>query len=229
MDLGVYFKDFLNLLFPELCKACDDALYAHESVLCTDCLYHLPLTDYHLDSNNSAVQQLKGRFPFQFAICMLLMAKSSRVEKLIYQMKYDNHPEIGYYLGKQYASIIESFIKKQELDFIVPIPLHEKKLRMRGYNQSAYFAKGLSEGLKIPVLENNLIRIIHTISQTKKSSLERLDNVENAFQCLNPDKINGLHLLLVDDVLTTGATISEGAKALIHEGARVSIATIARA
>lgn len=225
-----YFRDFLHLFLPELCLACDVALISGEKNLCTSCLFHLPFTDFHLDKDNETAKQLWGKVDFRHAISMLYLAKSSRVEHLIHQMKYRGKSQIGYFLGELYGQKIKSCVWEWKVDCIVPVPLHISKERQRGYNQSAYFARGLAKSLAISYDENMLKRVVASASQTTFHRSERYDNVESVFQLNIPaELIADKHILLVDDILTTGATIGECAKQLIAAGAQVSIATIARA
>ncbi|TCV11858.1 ComF family protein [Sphingobacterium alimentarium] len=159
---------------------------------------------------------------------MLHLAKSSRVESLLHSLKYKNQPEIGHFLGRRYAQSIKEVL--QDVDMIVPIPIHPSKLRKRGYNQAAEFAKGLSEGLEIPVNTTLIIRKVLSVSQTEKSRNERYDNVAEVFSLLPYiSDLKDVHILLVDDVLTTGATIAEADNLFVEAGAKVSIVTIARA
>ncbi|WP_159637157.1 ComF family protein [Sphingobacterium composti Ten et al. 2007 non Yoo et al. 2007] len=227
MELKNCFNDFVHLLFPRLCAACNSTLYANEEVLCTNCMFHLPFTDFHLDANNETARQLWGKIEFESAFSMLHLAKSSWVETLLHKLKYKNQPEIGVYLGKLYAKRIGEFISG--IDLIVPIPVHKAKLRKRGYNQAAQFAIGLSDGFNIPCNEQLLLRHILSVSQIEKSRTERYDNVKGEFSLHSKVNVKDKHILLVDDVLTTGATICEAGQLLIENGAKISIATIARA
>lgn len=227
MRLTNYVNDFLHLLFPQLCMACDSNLLAQEEILCTQCLYHLPFTDFHLDTNNETAKQLWGKIDFERAYSMLHLAKSSRVELLLHRLKYKNQPEIGVYLGKLYAKNLKENVSS--IDYIVPIPIHKQKLQKRKYNQAAQFARGLSQGLDIPMREDILKRTVLSLSQTQKSRTERYENVRNVFAINQNLTIAEKHILLVDDVLTTGATICEAGRVLIENGAKISIATIARA
>lgn len=230
MKLHIYWKDFLHLFFPETCVGCERALLHQEELLCTECLFHLPKTDFHLDRENEVVRQLWGKLECQFAVSMLKLSKDSITERLIHQLKYGNQPQIGIYLGKMYASVLRNCGLSQGIDFIVPIPLHSSKFKKRGYNQSFYFAKGLSETLSIPYDAFNLMRVKSSVSQTKKSRADRYDNVGDVFACASGEKFEGKHIMLVDDVLTTGATIAVAGNTLISAcQCQVSVATIARA
>lgn len=230
MNITHFVRDLLHVLLPNLCLACDTALFAHESIVCTECLYHLPLTDFHHDVNNETARQLWGKLDFEVAMSMLYLSKNSRVERLIHQLKYGNRPQIGRFLGKMYGRIINDIAKDQGFDMLVAIPIHNRKRRERGYNQAFQFGIGLSESLGIPVHENVLKRKVYNISQTKKSRSERYENVEGVFS-VNPrySMLQDKHVALVDDILTTGATLSEAGRILKLSGAKVSVLTIARA
>lgn len=210
--------------------ACRTVLYTHEEIICTECLYHLPLTDFHLDIENDTVKQLWGKLDFEVALSMLYLSKDSRVERLLHQLKYGNKPQIGVFLGKIYGKNLKDFSNLQQFDLITAVPIHPKKHRERGYNQAFQFAKGLSQSLSLPVSEAVLQRNIYSISQTKKSRSERYDNVSGVFALhRNAGSLQDKHILLVDDILTTGATVCEAGEVLRKAGAKVSIMTIARA
>lgn len=228
MIFSSFIKGFVHVLMPNLCRSCDNALYEHEHIICLECLYHLPVTDFHLDKNNESAKQLWGKVDFQFASSMLYLNKSSRVERLVHRLKFKGFSEIGEYLGAMYASELKNI--QPQFDYIIPVPIHSSKLRTRGYNQAECFAIGLSKGLSIPVLNGVLIRTINSQSQTTQARLERYDNVEHVFE-LTTEKylLNNKHILIVDDVLTTGATLSVVGNVLIKEGAKVSFVTLARA
>lgn len=229
MIIRQYFQDLVHLLFPSICVGCEVSLFSHEELLCTECLYHLPFTDFHLDMDNATARQLWGKLDVQFAISMLYLSKSSRVEKILYNLKYGSQPEVGYYLGKMYARKLSQVPDMEQVDLILPVPLHRSKLRKRGYNQSSYLAKGLAEGLEKEWSDTLLLRSKATVSQTKKNRSDRYDNVENIFYIRDQGMVKDKHILIVDDVLTTGATISSLGNVLIDAGAKVSVATIARA
>lgn len=229
--LGRYWHGLVHILFPQCCAGCDTVLCNQEHILCTSCLYHLPKTDHHLDPDNETAKQLWGKVTFLRAASMLKLSKSSRVQRMVHHLKYGQQPDIGIYLGKMYGEILKSNPIVANVDLIIPIPIHPRKKRKRGYNQAEYFARGLSIVLQIPYDNSLLKRIANSTSQTQKARAERYDNVENAFALAPYAAKRPIgHVLLVDDVITTGATVSVAAQKLI-DGLRcdVSILTIARA
>lgn len=222
--------DFISLLFPPACMGCGKSLYADESYLCTFCWYKLPIANFHLHpTENAAAKHFWGRIGAVHAGAYLYLSPSSTVERLLYQLKYSNKPALATVLGERYARLLLAS-DFAEAEFIIPVPLHGKKKRKRGYNQSAYFAYGLANIWGAQVLEGNLVRTHFTTSQTSKKRMERYENVKDAFVLLHPQALEGKHVLLVDDVLTTGATLEACAEQLLQiEGVRVSILTMAMA
>lgn len=225
--IGRYFHDFLGLLYPEFCAACGKNLVDQEKVLCTQCLYELPRTNFHKQKDNALDQIFWGRVEILQVSSFFYFLKGSKYRKLIHQLKYKGRSDIGFELGKLYGAELAlepAFIKP---DLILPVPLHPKKERKRGYNQSLMIAKGLAEMLSVKVEPEMLIRKIYTQTQTKKARYERWENVEEVFGVNHPKKIAGKHLLLVDDILTTGATL-EGCAQVLHKAAdvKISIATL---
>lgn len=230
LKLQYFFKDFLSILLPDSCLACDRILVTHEEVICTQCMYHLPLTGFHHYPDNETARQLWGKLDFRIAVSMFHLSKHSRVERLVHRLKYENKPQIGLFLGKMYGKILKEELTKNEVEGIVPVPIHKKKLRQRGYNQSLQFAKGMSLVTGLPVYDGFLRRRIYSASQVQKIRVERYDNVKNVFAMRdNSGVLNNKHILLVDDILTTGATICEAGKILLKSGSQISVATIARA
>ncbi len=229
-DLRNILGDFVSIFFPKECACCGCALKYQEKYICIACDYHLPYTNFHLYSDNDTARQLWGKAPIEEACSFLLLQKGSRVEHLIYQIKYNNQPFLAEYFGYQYGLKLLESERYRELSAIVPIPLHASKLRKRGYNQSAYFGRGLARAMHIPLREDILVRQWPTMTQTGKDRLARYDNVEDAFVCKQLSVPVGEHILLVDDVLTTGATIVSAAIPLYESlGCKVSVATLARA
>jgi ComF family protein len=230
MKLRKSLESFLHILMPRVCCGCDRALHIHEELLCLDCLFHLPITDFHLDKNNESARQLWGKLDFEYTFSMLYLSKSSCVEKLLHRLKFKGFSEIGEYFGEKYAISLLDIHSKQPFDFIIPIPIHPSKLRIRGYNQAECFAKGLAKGLNVPLLNDVLFKTKLSASQTTKSRTERYENVEHVFGIKEDiSLLENKHVLLVDDVLTTGATLCAAGNMLKDRGALVSIATLARA
>lgn len=223
-----YFADFISLIFPELCQACAKSLYRNEEIICADCLYHLPYTNFHQQAENAVAQQFWGRVPVEAASAMLYFTKASRVQNLMHQLKYKNKPEVGVYLGRLAGKRLLENPIFAAADMIIPVPLHQQKQLKRGYNQSLSFAEGLSEKMLLPVENQNLLKITGTESQTKKSRISRYENMKEVFWVKNPEKLVGKHILLVDDILTTGATLEACCTVLLQTpDVKISIAAIA--
>ncbi len=222
--------DFISLFFPRYCLACSESLVKGEDILCTSCLLELPKTNYHLQEGNPIEEKLFGRIPIKHAWAFLKFRKRGTVQHLLHQLKYNNHPEIGIALGKVFGRVLSDSGFDQSFDLIVPVPLHKSRLLKRGYNQSSKFAEGLSSSLKIPWDESITIRKGKTATQTKKSRMQRWENVKDVFTVSQNSKISGKRVLLVDDIITTGATLEACGQHLIAAGcAQLSIAVIAEA
>jgi ComF family protein len=223
-----FLKNFLELFYPRLCFSCEKSLLDHENVLCTLCQYQLPQTNYHLQAENPLTEALWGRVRVQHVSAMYYFHKGNKVQHLIHQLKYKGEKEIGVYLGKIYGRELIKSEFYQKIDIIVPVPLHPKKQKKRGYNQSEMLANGLSETMKIPVDKITLIKINVSESQTKKNRFKRWENVKEIFTIKNYDHLKYKHILLVDDVFTTGATCDACTTQLLKiPGVTVSIVTLA--
>jgi len=210
--------------------ACGENSPMPEQVICTSCQYYLPKTNFQLEKENTFTDRLWGRFPMHTGAAFYHFIKGGRVQRLIHNLKYNNKPEVGYRIGIKYGEILKQAPLYSDCDVIIPVPLHPKRKRQRGYNQSETFAKGLSESMEIKYYKNALIRTKSTATQTKKSRLERLENVGTAFQINRPEHLQGKKILIVDDVLTTGATLEACAlKILEVPGVRISMVTIGMA
>ncbi len=226
----IYISDFISLIFPRICAACGNSLWKHETGLCHFCEYHLPKTNYHLDAENPVSRLFWGRVNIETGAAFLYFNKGSKVQQLVHQLKYKGRKDIGIYLGEQYGQTLKYAPLFNSADAIVPVPLHKKKFMQRGYNQSEQFAIGLSGSMNIPVNNHLLMRTKSNETQTRKSRFNRYENVKDIFALNYPEKWHGKHLILVDDVITTGATL----EACIHTlssipGAKISIACIATA
>ena len=221
-------KSLINLLFPRTCAACGNLLLEGEDTVCTTCRFLLPKTGYEQHSDNPLAQIFYGQMPFNAVMAEFFFSKTGKVQHLIHGLKYHHCRENGIFLGQEIGKSLLQAPYYQGIDFIVPIPLHPKKEKIRGYNQSHVIAEGISEILNIPIAENCLVRRVFTDTQTKKSREDRWQNVKDIFEVKNPEKLKGKHVLLVDDVLTTGATLLSAGKSLLQvEGIKISVATAA--
>ena len=225
-----YLSDFWFLLFPKNCEACGRALSRGEEVLCFDCLYELPRTHFCKEADNPIMQLFEGRIRLERATALFYFQKGSRFRKLLHSLKYNHKPEIGVLLGKELGAEMLSSGNFTDIDYIIPVPLHPNRQKKRGYNQSERIADGISEITKIPVLVDVLIRNTDTKTQTKMNKEERWQNVSGKFIVTDAEVLKGKHVLLVDDVVTTGATTEAcGTTLLSVEGVKLSIAVLARA
>ena len=224
-------EDLLSLFFPNLCCACGNAISQTTKIICVECLFHLPQTNFHKDATNSLTKKFWGRIPVLQAASYYYFQKEGRVQHLLHELKYRGRTDVGEYIGTMYGTILkESENLFNKADIIIPIPLHIEKLRKRGYNQSDHFAKGLSNSLQIPWSNSLIQRKIFTETQTGKNRIERWENVDDIFEFNNQDFYKNKHIILVDDVITTGATIEACANALFNKiDCAISILTIATA
>lgn len=226
------FSNFLNLFYPEICYACTETVGSGEKIVCTDCRLKLPYTNYHLlpEADNPLAMRFFGKIHVEHALAYLTFVRKGRVQNLLHNLKYKDVPEIGNMLGNWYGYELKDAGYADKFDLILPVPLHPDKLKTRGYNQASKFAEGMSKGLEIPWSDKTLIRTTASSTQTKKSRLERWENVESIFAVKNPEEITGKRILLVDDVITTGATLEASGTVLLESGIKhLSIAAIAAA
>lgn len=230
MQMVRFIEDFINLFYPKLCAACGAHLLQQEKYVCTRCLYNLPRTNYHYNIENPVEQVFWGRVEITAATAYYFFEKESRFAKIIHQLKYRGVTEIGIEMGKIFGAELKESSRFNEVDLIIPVPLHWKKQKKRGYNQSEFIASGIAESMGKLLDTSILYRAVETETQTRKSRYERWENVENIFRLRSADKITGKHILLVDDVITTGATLESCASTLLKENnTKVSVATLAMA
>src|SRR5688572_24590769 len=174
-------RDFVSLVYPNYCLACEDALVKGERLICTGCILQMPQTNYHLDDFNPLKTRLSTRIEIRYAMALFKFSKSGRVQSVLHALKYKNQPELGVLLGALYGDRLAAHYANA-FDLIIPVPLHQSRKRKRGYNQSATFAEGLSQTLKIPFSDALLIRNIKTETQTRKTKLNRWQNVSEVFR-----------------------------------------------
>lgn len=223
-------NDFLELFYPRLCVGCGKKLYRDERYVCLECLSSLPLTQDHESADNFVEQHLYGRPFIESATALMLYEKESVPQKLLHEIKYHGAKELARSLGRMLGRDLRGG-RFASVDMIVPVPLHPNRLKWRGYNQSEWFAMGLSEELGLPVRTDLVERVTETSTQTKKNAEERWENVQGIFS-LKKDAplqdIKGKHVLVVDDVITTGATLMACAAAIATIGdVRISAASLA--
>jgi len=230
MKPSVFLQDFVGLLFPEVCLSCGQALYKGEDQLCMHCIFQLPKTNFHKDPMNEVRIKFIGKIELEHAFTYLRFTKKGNVQKILHQIKYRNKPELAKKMGKWFGRDLKEDDFDSKFDLIIPIPLHKSRLRKRGYNQSDYFARGISEALNVPWSSAVVKRKIKSGTQTRKSRVDRWENVANIFEVVDQDKIFGQRILLVDDVITSGATLEACGMQLIQNNCKsLSIATIASA
>ncbi|WP_167522114.1 ComF family protein [Flavobacterium fluviatile] len=219
-----------NLFFPKVCASCHSILMSNENVLCTSCRHEMPLTQYYLDANNEAVKKFYGKIEVEHASAFLYFNKKGIVQELIHNLKYRGYEEIGTVLGDWYVEDLKNIQTKTPFDVVIPVPLHRKKFRERGYNQVAAFGNALSKGLNIGYDDTVLFRKKYSKTQSKKNLLGRSEGIENVFDVHISEEYCNKHFLLVDDVLTTGATLEACSRALLKiPGAKISIVCMAMA
>ena len=222
------FKSLINILFPRVCAGCGNILLEGEDTVCTTCRFLLQKTGYELNPDNPLAQLFYGQMPFNAVMAEFFFSKTGKVQHLIHGLKYHGCRENGLFLGQEIGKSLLQAPDYKGIEYIIPIPLHPKKEKIRGYNQSHVIAEGISEIMNVPIAEKCLVRKVFTDTQTKKSREERYQNVKDIFDVKNAAKIAGKHVLLVDDVLTTGATLMSAGKALMEvEGIKISVATVA--
>ncbi len=225
--LTKHFVDLLEFFYPALCVTCGNRLVTQEKYLCFECWNDLPLTNYHFQKGNKVEQLFWGRTSIEFATAFFTYKKGSKYQQLVHFIKYKGMKELGFETGRRFGFSLTEADHFKSVDIIVPVPLHPLKQKKRGFNQSEWIAKGISDAMKKPLIVNNLKRNIHTSTQTRKNRFERWENVENIFDVTVPDKFNNKHILLVDDVVTTGSTLEACANQLLKiDSAKVSIATL---
>lgn len=207
--------------------ACGNSLFHNEEVICTSCLMHLPETGFHNLKDNPVAKVFWGRVHIESAAALFYYRKGGKVQHLIHQMKYNGHKEIGVFVGELYGSDLKESQFFRTVDAIVPIPLHKNKLKKRGFNQAEMFANGLSNTMEIPVDTETVYRDVETTTQTKKHRYKRWENVSDIFKLRNMELLRGKHVLVVDDVITTGSTMEACVNTLQKvPDIRISVASI---
>lgn len=225
-----FLRDLINLIFPATCAACGNVLLNNERIICLSCNYNLPRTNYHLEPDNPVELIFWGRVRIEYATAFYFFNKGSKFRHLIHELKYNGRKDIGIELGKIFGYEIMASDGFRTTDLIIPVPLHLKRLKKRGFNQSECIARGISEAMNKPMDTYSLIRTVYSSTQTRKTRYDRWLNVEGIFRITDPTALSGKHILLVDDVVTTGATLESCATEILKvEGTKVSVVVLAMA
>ncbi|HLV38831.1 ComF family protein [Xanthomarina sp.] len=218
----------LNLFFPKVCFACQFQLSDFEHYVCTHCRHSLPVTNFHLDNDDTVLKAFYGRAKIEQATALLRFEKKSITQQLMHNLKYKGYQEIGVFLGQWLGAELKELKAYQSIDVVIPVPLHKKKLRKRGYNQVAKFGQEIALQLEIDYYDDVLIKITNTTSQVNKSRLSRWITNDELFAIQNREKIHNKHVLLVDDIITTGATMEACISVLNKaKNVKISIASMA--
>ena len=222
------FTSLINLFFPRACAGCNSFLLSDEKVICTSCRHEIPLTNHHKIKNNEAFNKFYGRVDVKFASALFYFHKKGIVQEMIHKLKYKGHQEIGEAIGTWYAEVLKSIEELTDVDYIIPIPLHKKRLKERGYNQVTTFGESLSKNLNIKYNETILVRNVYSKTQTKKTFLGRSEVVESLFGVQFNESHHHKHFLLIDDIITTGSTLEACSRELLKiPGSKVSIVCMA--
>ena len=222
------FKELVNLLFPKVCLGCKSFLLATENVICTSCRHEIPLTQHSKNPENEAFKKFYGRIAVEHVSTLMYYHKKGIVQEIIHSLKYRGHQEIGTIIGEWFAEDLKSVAVTKTFDEIIPVPLHPKRFRERGYNQVTTFGLGLSKNLNIPYNSSVLKRNVYSKTQSKKNLLGRTELTDSVFDVEFDSTHHNKHFLLIDDVITTGSTLEACGRALLKiPGAKISIVCMA--
>ena len=221
-------KSIVNLFFPKVCNACHNLLNDNADTICLDCRHDLPITNFHFDNNDSVAKVLYGRAKIENGTALFRFEKKGNVQRLIHNLKYKDHEHIGFVLGNWLGGELKTLESYKNIDAVIPVPLHKNKLKKRGFNQVALFGQQIAEALNAEYFDNVLVKITNTKSQTTKGRFTRWTNSEELFSLKNKETISNKHILIVDDIITTGATLEACVGVLNQaENVKISVATMA--
>lgn len=223
-----FIHSIIGLIYPSVCAACGTPLFKWEKLVCTRCRSLLPKTGYELNEDNPLARLFYGRVRLKAVTACFFFSKEGKVQRLIHELKYKGNADAGVFLGQELGKTIKEAPLFEGLDYLIPVPLHPKREKERGYNQSMMIAQGINEVTGIPIGDQYLVRSVNTATQTHKSKEERWQNVKDIFEIRHAEQLEGKSVLLIDDVLTTGATLEACAlKLSTVKGITISCATAA--
>lgn len=221
-------KSLINLFFPKICHACLHVLSDNEDTICTHCRHDLPVTNFHFNNNEAILKVLYGRAKIENGTALFRFEKKSIVQRLIHNLKYKGHEDIGFLLGNWLGGELKTITNYHTVDLVIPVPLHKNKLKQRGYNQVTKFGEQIAQALDVDYMDNILVKITNTKSQINKKRLARWNASNTLFTIQNKAAIANKHILLVDDIITTGATLEACINVLNQSvNVKISIATMA--
>lgn len=221
-------QSVINLFFPKVCYACHDLLNDNEQDICTDCRNNLPVTNFHFNDDDTVLKVFYGRVKIEHATALLRFEKKGMVQQLIHGLKYKGQEKIGVFLGDWLGGELKTVQAYEDIDVVIPVPLHKKKLKKRGYNQVSKFGQQIAAALNVPYIDQVLLKETNTESQVLKKRLARWNDNNELFTLQNKNTIANKHILLVDDLITTGATMEACITILNQaENIKISVASMA--
>ena len=226
--IAPYFRDFTHLFFPHNCEGCGTDVLQNDTMLCAECLLKLPETGFIKEADNPVENIFYGRIKVEAAGSAFYFTKDSLLQHLIVELKYRGNKNLGFYLGKLLGYQLVQSERFNDIDAIIPLPLNIRKEKKRGYNQAAAIADGIAAVWQKPILKNSVERMVFTETQTHKNRISRWQTMKDVFMVTDKNSIENKHILLIDDIVTTGATLEAcGTKILEATGTKLSIVTVA--
>jgi len=219
-------NSILHILFPHVCDGCGSDIIDEESSLCMKCIAEMPETNFHLHANNTVEKIFWGRLALISATAQYYFIKESMMQRLMHELKYKGNRELGKQLGRLMGYDLQKNSRFNQVDYLIPLPLFASKEKRRGYNQATILCEGIAEVMNTEIAGDVIVRTQYTETQTKKGRIERWQNMEGKFELVKPDKVQNKYILLVDDVITTGATLEACGLQLQRASQKLSIATL---